>query len=129
MSYENTKLAELVQAIKDAGSESPTSDIIYFLFGDEGYMNVMPFDNGTDYKQNRIDADALLAPFKYSRVEGDYGDEGEGESCYGVIRLGDDFFQAEWTYYSYNGCEYDYIEQTVREVVPEQAIITVYKNK
>jgi len=54
-------------------------------------------------------------------------EEGEGEYCYSVIRIGDKFFKAEWSYYSYNGCDFDYIEDTIKEVTPKEKTITVYE--
>lgn len=57
-------------------------------------------------------------------IEG--GGEGEGEHCYSVIRVGDKFFKAEWSYYSYNGCDFDYINDTIKEVTPSEKTITVY---
>lgn len=63
----------------------------------------------------------------YETIESKGGYEGGGEYCYGVIRLGDKFYKTGWTYYSYNGCEYDYIEDTIKEVKPVEKTITIYE--
>lgn len=62
-----------------------------------------------------------------TRVELEGGGEGEGEYCYGVIKIGDTYLKAEWSYYSYNGCEYDSIFDTLKVVTPKQKTITVYE--
>ena len=69
----------------------------------------------------------LSRKYDYAAIEGDYGGEGEGEHCYGVIRFQGKYYKAEWSYYSYNGCEYDYIANTVKEVFPKEKTITVYE--
>lgn len=70
---------------------------------------------------------ALLAESGYEHVECEGGGEGEGEYCYGVIKIGDKYLKAEWSYYSYNGCEYDYIKDTIKFVTPTTKTITVYE--
>ena len=55
------------------------------------------------------------------------GGEGGGEYCYGVICINGSYYKAEWFYYSYNGCEYDYILDTIKEVTPVEKTITVYE--
>lgn len=77
--------------------------------------------------QNSVARKEILAQYDYKALEGDYGGEGEGESCYGVIRFQGKFYKAEWSYYSYNGCDYDYIADTVKEVFPVEKTITVYE--
>lgn len=69
---------------------------------------------------------AIFDQYGYAFMEGDTGGEGEGEYCYGVIRFQGKFYQAEWSYYSYNGCEYDGICDTIKEVVPKQVMVTQY---
>lgn len=69
---------------------------------------------------------AILDQYDYKFMEGDTGGEGQGEHCYGVIRFQGKFYQAEWSYYSYNGCEWDGITNTIVEVAPKQAMVTQY---
>lgn len=70
-----------------------------------------------------------LATEKYGldRVEGEYGGEGQSEYCYSIIGIDGKFFKAEWSYYSYNGCEFDGVRNTVREVTPVERLVTVYE--
>ncbi len=62
----------------------------------------------------------------YDHLDQEGGGEGGSEYCYGVFRLGDKIYKAEYSYYSYHGCEYDGIADTLREVEPKQKTITVY---
>lgn len=68
----------------------------------------------------------LLSASGYTHIECAGGGEGEGEYCYGVIKIGDTYLKAEWSYYSYDGCEYDYIIETLKVVTPKTKTITVY---
>ena len=61
------------------------------------------------------------------RIECEGGGEGEGEYCYGVIKIGDVYLKAEWSYYSYNGYEIDYIINTLQVVTTQTKTITVYE--
>lgn len=51
--------------------------------------------------------------------------EGGGEYCYAVIQVGEKFYKIEYSYYSYNG--YDYDDTDVLEVVPTQRMVTFYE--
>ena len=62
----------------------------------------------------------------YEHLQQEGGGEGGSEYCYGVFRLGDKIYKAEYSYYSYNGHEYDGIYHTLKEVKPVQKTITVY---
>lgn len=53
------------------------------------------------------------------------GGEGEGEHAESVFKLDGVFYKAEYSYYSYNGFDYDYME--VYEVVPKEKTIIVYE--
>ena len=63
----------------------------------------------------------------YEHLQQEGGGEGGSEYCYGVFRLGIEIYKAEYSYYSHNGCEYDYILDTLQEVKPVQKTITVYE--
>lgn len=69
----------------------------------------------------------LLAESGYKFIESEGGGEGEGEYCYGVIKLDNKYYKAEWSYYSYQGCNYDDIKYTICEVAPVEKTITVYE--
>lgn len=53
--------------------------------------------------------DSLVEEFKaehdiqYEHLEQEGGSEGDGERVHGVFRVGDDYFRADWTYYSHYG--------------------------
>lgn len=99
------------------------ASFFYRLFsGEFDYFN-LPYNWG-DTKAERK---AILAQYDYEWMDGQTGEEGEGEYCYGVIRFQGKYYKAEWSYYSYNGCEYDYIADTVKEVFPKEKTITVYE--
>ena len=98
------------------------SGFLYELFN--GALD--DFDLPSSWK-NPAERQAILDQYGYEALEGDYGGEGEGEYCYGVIRFQGKYYKAEWSYYSYNGCGYDDIESTVKEVVPKEKTIIVYE--
>lgn len=98
--------------------------------GYEGALIVL-FDRNMDLRANPWkEADTFFRQITeevgYEVLEEQTGGEGEGEYCYSVIKIGDKYFKAEWSYYSYNGCDYDYIEDTIKEVTPSTKTITVY---
>lgn len=67
-----------------------------------------------------------LEKFGYKHIEQEGGGEGGAEYCYGVFQLGEKFYKAEYSYYSHQGYEYDYIVNTLTEVRPQEKLITVY---
>lgn len=62
----------------------------------------------------------------YEHLEQEGGGEGGAEYCYGVFKLHDKIYKAEYCYSSSYGCYYEYIVDTLREVKPVQKMITVY---
>ena len=85
---------------------SPLEDIYEFLLG---------FDDGDYYKGG--------VPVKF--IERDGGGEGGSEHCETVVQVGDVYYKIVYSYYSYNGYEYDGAE--VYEVVPVEKIVTFYE--
>lgn len=69
----------------------------------------------------------ILAEFEYELLDSEESGEGGGEDCYGVFKLRDKFYRAEYKYYSYYGHDYDYILDTLCEVKPVEKTITVYE--
>jgi len=111
---------------KEAYYEDGSSDSRFFyeLFcGDLDSFNLPCKWSATE----RLQLEDILAKYGYETLEGDYGGEGEGEYCYGVISFMGKYYKAEWTYYSYNGCEYDNIENTIKEVSPVERLVTFYE--
>jgi len=115
-------LPKEIQEIVDVCETKHVSNVIVALFEDyvDDYLEVKDDAGYSFFKKLEEEND-------YERMEYKGGGEGEGEYCYSVIRLGDKFFKAEWSYYSFNGCDYDYIENTVKEVFPKQKTVTIYE--
>lgn len=63
----------------------------------------------------------------YEHLEQEGGGEGGSEYCYGVFKLKGKIYKAEYSYYSYNGHEYDGISYTLKEVKPVEKTIVVYE--
>lgn len=53
------------------------------------------------------------------------GGEGEGEHAESIFKLDGVFYRASYSYYSYNGFDYDYME--VEEVIPTEKVVLVYE--
>jgi len=100
-----------------AGTSDGMATVIYGLAG--GDLDFIPW-------KGEFSSDDLKAKYGYEWIEGDTGGEGQGEACYGIFKLQDKIYKAEWSYYSYNGCEYDDIESTLKEVKPIEKMVTVY---
>jgi hypothetical protein len=60
-------------------------------------------------------------------IEGESGGEGEAEYCYAVFSYEGKAYKAEFSYYSYQGCDYDNFADSIREVTPKQKTVTVYE--
>jgi len=71
--------------------------------------------------------DEVAERVNYEHLEQDGGGEGGSEYCYGVFKLKNKTYKAEYSYYSYNGHEYDYILSTLKEVNPVKKTVTVYQ--
>lgn len=69
----------------------------------------------------------LCNQLQYKHLEQEGGGEGGAEYCYGVFKLGDTIYKAEYQYYSHDGHEYYDILDTIQEVKPVQKTITVYE--
>ena len=121
---DHKELQELIDSLVKAGFEGGDS-LIYHLFDADDY----PEHSELSWKESDNLFDRVLKDSDCESIESEGGGEGEGEYCYGVIRIKDKYYKAEWSYYSYNGCDYDNIEHTIHEVIPEQKTITVYTRK
>ena len=85
---------------------SSVEDICEFLLG---------FKDG-DYVMNGIDM---------KHIEQDGGGEGVGEHCETVVQAGDKYYKIVYSYYSYDG--YNYEDADVYEVVPVERLVTFYE--
>jgi hypothetical protein len=117
------KLQTLITTLEEAGFKKGSS-LVYSLFdGDD-----TPEHGTLSWRDNPSELfNSILIAHDYSHVESEGGGEGEGEYCYGVIKVGEEYYKADWSYYSYDGCEYDGIESTVRVVTPKEKTIVVYE--
>ena len=116
-----TKFEEFRTALIEAGFED-TDYTTYCIFdGDE----LPEYEGGWREAEDKFNE--IASKYNYRNVEGEGGHEGGGEYCYGVIEVDGTFFKAEWSYYSYSGCDYDYINDTIKEVTPFTKTITVYE--
>lgn len=61
----------------------------------------------------------------YKLISQDGGGEGGGEYCESVFQIGGIFYKTQYSYYSYNGFEYDYI--SLKKVQPKRVEVTVYE--
>lgn len=68
-----------------------------------------------------------LSLLGYELIEGEFGGEGEGEYCWAVIKFQDKFYKGEYNYYSYDGCDFDNLANSIQEVFPKEKTITVYE--
>ena len=59
-------------------------------------------------------------------IEQDGGGEGGGEHCETVVQAGDKYYKIVYSYYSYDGYNYD--DADVYEVTPVQRLVTFMNN-
>lgn len=115
-------LKELFDRLEEVGFEGGTR-LIYNVFDEDhdAEHTTLGWSEVGDLFEK------TLSEFDFELLGGEYGSEGEGEHCYSVIKVKDKYFRASWSYYSYSGCEYDYIESTLQEVKPVEKTIIVYE--
>lgn len=58
-------------------------------------------------------------------IEQDGGGEGGGEHCETVVQAGDKYYKIVYSYYSYDG--YNYEGADVYEVTPVERLVTFYE--
>lgn len=100
--------------------ELSRGDLDEFCFG----VDRRHYPDYCDYSNALIAAEAEHG---YEWLEGETGGEGAGEYCYGVFKLGGKLYRSEWAYYSFHGCEFNEILNTLKEAKPVQKTITVYE--
>ncbi len=121
----NTVDLEIFTKLIDAEDEDCIGNLGHFIYDlADGHIDKSG-KYGGDYCSKETAANVLAQGYEY--IEGEGGGEGQGEYCYGVFKLGEKFYKAEWSYYSYNGCEIGGIESTLREVEPVEKLVTVYE--
>ena len=85
---------------------SPVEDVCEFLLG---------FEDG-DYVVDGVDM---------KHISQDGGGEGGGEHCETVVQAGDKYYKIVYSYYSYDGYNYD--DADVYEVIPTERLVTFYE--
>lgn len=118
MAMTNVDMSVFKEIQTVSGTDEGMSNVIYGLAG--GDLDFIPYEG-------EFSSDDLKANYGYEWIEGDTGGEGEGEYCYGVFKLQDKIYKAEWSYYSHYGCDYEDIESTLKEVKPVEKLVTVYE--
>lgn len=58
-------------------------------------------------------------------IETEGGGEGGSEYCYTIVKVNEDFYKIEYSYYSYEGFELS--DASMTKVYPKQKTITVYE--
>lgn len=114
-------LPKEIQEIVDKCEAEEYEGTVIALF--DGSMDL---DGGDDWKETDKFFTELKDSVNHKVMEYEGGGEGEGEYCHSIIRVNGKFFKAEWSYYSYQGCDYEYINDTIKEVTPSEKTITVY---
>lgn len=112
---------------EDLASDLSKEQFFYELFNGDldevGYES----DNSLSWREISDIRDKKLEAYGFEHIATEGGGEGGGEYCYGIIKFKDKYYKAEWSYYSYNGCDYDYIVNTIKEVKPKEKTIIVYR--
>jgi hypothetical protein len=113
------------------------SDILTTLkqfLDEDSNIEGLVYDMSTGYIANTYGPDMVTKEvaekvllYEYQWIEGELGGEGSGEYCYGVFKFDGKFYKTEWSYYSYEGCNWDNIEHTLKEVKPVEKLVTVYE--
>lgn len=75
---------------------------------------------GGDLEDDRYTYDG-----KFVSIVEHEGGEGKGESAHVVIKIGDTFYRADYSYYSYDGFNYD--DSEFRKVEKKEKTINVYE--
>jgi len=100
-------------------------DAVVFNLANGDISELVPYE-GT-HEQYKQDLEALKEALGYEHLDQEGGGEGGAEYCYGVFKLHDKIYRAEYCYYSYDGHNYEEILDTLREVKPVEKTITVYE--
>lgn len=117
------ELKALLEDLSQAGFDDSTATTLYHIFdGDD-----VPENSELEWTESGVVFQSLCDKHMLKVVAGEGGSEGGGEYCWGVIRIGDKYLRASWSYYSYQGCEWDFIEDTLEEVKPVEKVVTVYE--
>lgn len=118
--FENALNTLMKEEVDMLGVDMSVFEEVKEYLGFEGSLEELVYDM---CENNLIEYDQ----FDYQHLQQEGGGEGGGEHCFGVFKLKGKIYRAEYSYYSYNGHEYDCILETLREVKPVEKTITVYE--
>ena len=119
---------EVLEDLKKVfGTEKDLDTLVFALC--RGYVSDYIDDVFEDFTYDELieKFNEILDSFGYEHIEQDGGGEGGSEYCYGVFKLKDKLYKAEYNYYSYDGYHYDDIHSTLKEVHPIVRPVTFYE--
>jgi hypothetical protein len=117
------ELESFLKDLTQAGFEEDRATTLYRIFdGDE-----VPENSELHWREAEDAYQTFCDKHMLEVVAGEGGTGLGGEHCWGVIRIGDKYFRADWSYYYKRGCKWDYIEDTIQEVKPVEKVIIVYE--
>lgn len=111
---------KVIEALAEELETTVSDSLIYALVNEDTYYT----SNATGADDDEIDK--ILEAYNYELLEEESSGEGGGEYCYGIFKLKDKFYKAEYSYYSSTGHDYDGILDTLEEVKPVEKLVTVY---
>lgn len=98
---------------------------------DELFDNLIDAKTGEEYGDpgeimyGDLEDDRYTYEGKFVNIVEHKGGEGQGEHAHVVIKIGDTFYRADYSYYSYDGFNYD--DSEFRKVEKKEKTITVYE--
>lgn len=84
-----------------------------------------PVEDTYEFLMGFEEGDYVMGGTNMKHVEQDGGGEGGGEHCETVVQAGDKYYKIVYSYYSYDG--YNYEGADVYEVVPVERLVTFYE--
>lgn len=84
-----------------------------------------PVEDTCEFLMGFEEGDYVLGGIDMKHIEQDGGGEGGGEHCETVVQAGEKYYKIVYSYYSYEG--YDYDDADVYEVVPVERLVTFYE--
>ena len=112
-----------VEQFINKSREEPIRFTLHSLFVND-YCNESLYNNNESYQDS---LKRIYSKLDFEHIESEGGVEGGAEYCRGVIRIKDQFFVADWHYYSYHGCEISEILESICEVFPRKVEVTIYE--
>ncbi len=123
----NTNLTVFEELKIAFGTEKELETVVYGLCSNYVSDYIDDIFEDLTYDETITKINKILDNFGYEHIEQDGGGEGGAEYCFGVFKLRDKFYKAEYYYQSYNGFEYDDIIDTLVEVRPVERMTTYYE--